>query len=263
MRLVSGEGEFRRRHQQARLLAPSTRRHAARVAELVDAMDSKSISRKGVGVRVPSLVPPLPRTAAVRALADELGIAILPAIQEFLRRSTKAFDAVSARSEKGVLADERAMADIERRREESDDVGWCLGVIAAGSGTDLLRARRERRGLAPIVTYVGLALGGRPVLPDPSELPLLARGAGRGWEVPFLVGAFFLRVCARADASTPIRWRFESSDQGSVLQVLGRAPRFAADALALVPEARTPACAASRGEEAWQRLVLPPGWIAS
>ena len=30
----------------------------AKVAELVDAVDSKSTSREGVGVRVPSLVPP-------------------------------------------------------------------------------------------------------------------------------------------------------------------------------------------------------------
>ena len=38
----------------------------ARVAELVDAMDSKSISRKGVGVRVPSLVPTPPVDSAGR-----------------------------------------------------------------------------------------------------------------------------------------------------------------------------------------------------
>ena len=86
----------------------------ARVAESVDAMDSKSISRKGVGVQVPSLVPTDANPSATAAgdtvdraglasAAEELGACVLSGMGGFCESSATEFRALARRLESDML----------------------------------------------------------------------------------------------------------------------------------------------------------------
>ncbi len=201
------------------------------MAELVDAMDSKSISRKGVGVRVPSLVPAPLAHPNVRAGADELALVLLPALHGVLRDAARCFDRAAATPD--AWADERRMRDVASRSRRCHQVGWCFGLLAAASGVDVLRARHEPDGLRAILVLLGDALDDRAIEPHPSELPRTRARAG--WELAFVFAVVALRVSAH-EAS--IAWRMTERDNRTTLCVRGRAPDLPRELLALVPGAR-------------------------
>lgn len=109
---------------------------------MADAMDSKSISRKGVGVQVPALVPPFDRPGREDAdrtrceLARELWPAAIARVRQLERR---------ARELAASRADSDGLAELDLTLADLGFVfawlGWCMGV-------DAPVARAHPRGLA-------------------------------------------------------------------------------------------------------------------
>ncbi len=193
---------------------------------MADAMDSKSILRKGVGVRLPSLAPePTPaqrleeerRARERRALAAELAAPLWASLSARLRAARGELEATLAllRQDRArALADERGLARGEALREHVRRAGWCLGVLGAALGVDFVRARRERDGLRWLVGAVAEARG-LALSPTADELPQLSAGAPADFE-PALLAAW----CAlQADAGAGcVRWRAAPAASGTGLE---------------------------------------------
>jgi len=182
--------------------------------------------------------------AAVRLAADELAEAVLPAVLTRLRSQTDRLQTLAesiAADPQAALADPTRVEFLEEDQTLGRRIGWCLGVLAAASGTDLLLARRERDGLREMVELVVLAVPGHPPTPYLEALPRLATGVGEGWEVAFLVSFAFLQVARSLPASAPLHWE-RKTDAGAVLLTLKRtesdraAETLLAKLTALVPE---------------------------
>ncbi|HED64245.1 MAG TPA: hypothetical protein ENJ09_01695 [Planctomycetes bacterium] len=141
-------------------------------------------------------------------VAEELAAALLPIVRRFLSRSTREYSEIEERlaSDPDALSDEALLERLESGREEEERMGWCLGVLGAASGCDLLLARRERRALAALLPVVLEALGGRRLEPPARELPEVRPDAGGGWEAPLLVAWIVLRIGVARRADLPIRW---------------------------------------------------------
>lgn len=140
--------------------------------------------------------------------AAELAEALLPVIRRYLRLSVEEFRTVESSFEvtDEGLCDEELLRRVEARQEEGHAIGWCLGVLAAASGTDVLLARREQDGLRELVELVQIALGDRPLWPATKELPRVEPSVGAGWELPFLVAWAFLRAGICPPTEEPLRW---------------------------------------------------------
>lgn len=188
---------------------------------MADAMDSKSILRKGVGVRLPSLAPRSEArlTGQVvgaadatssqdedwRRIATEVGEVIWARARHVLGRSREEFETFAAylrRSPAAAIRNEQALARQEELAKETRELGWCLGVVAAAHDLDLLLARREPEGLAWMLIALAEAEGFR-LEPTPATLPEIPLPAKLGWRVP-LLAAWSARAVARG--AGPVRW---------------------------------------------------------
>ena len=116
-------------------------------------MDSKSISRKGVGVRLPSLALASSRARVVPGLGRELAELLVPHLRSELASATATLHSASG-SPARALSDERVFARLERVHARAHQAGWCLGLLAAVQGIDLLGERHEARGLAWLIGFV-------------------------------------------------------------------------------------------------------------
>ena len=180
---------------------------------MADAMDSKSISRKGVGVRLPSLAPEREsegddgrRARALAAAAEELAPVLFASLEGRLRATRCELEAALAalRADAArALRDERLLARQDELREDVRRAGWCLGVLGLAQGADLLRARREREGLRWLVAALAEARG-LELEPPAAALPLLEGRPELTLEVAVLAAWCALR--AGAVAGGRVRW---------------------------------------------------------
>ncbi len=145
---------------------------------MADAMDSKSISRKGVGVQVPASAP---------QLADPLARAMLPVLLHRIGNASQLLSNLDALLEVRPVALEERPEDLAAAGEIVDDVGWLLALLASASGARLLLDRREAHGLEPLVACVRACLRreGRDLDATTSPLPRLSPRVGSGWELPW------------------------------------------------------------------------------
>jgi hypothetical protein len=97
------------------------------------------------------------RTKA-ESIVDPLTSALLPVLLHRLNNATQILHGWNALLAVSRSADERAGADLAFASQVVDETGWVLAVLASASGADLLLARRERRGLAPLLEVVRDAL---------------------------------------------------------------------------------------------------------
>ncbi|MBL8863395.1 MAG: hypothetical protein JNK02_15495 [Planctomycetes bacterium] len=99
---------------------------------------------------------------------------------------------------------------------EVEELGWLLGLCAAGLGTDLVFERTEDAGLAPLVKLVQMALrrAGRE-LPEPAR-PLPALPPSLGWRGALACGAALLAAARAADG--PLAWSLEAVGDELVLE---------------------------------------------
>ncbi len=163
---------------------------------MADAMDSKSIARKGVGVRLPSLVP---TDQALRRAGQALAEALLAEIVGDLHGAGQQMAELAARlrdDPPAALADELAFARLDRGGEQAQRSGFVLGVVGEALGLGSLIGRRAEDGLTWTLELLGRALAR-------SGVRLVGRGAGRlrqdpgageGWELALLVALWLLRA---------------------------------------------------------------------
>jgi len=194
---------------------------------------------------------------------------VLPVVLARMERASKRLAAVSTKLKRESEGFEntarigaRIGARLEEVQEESETLGWILGVLACAAGDDLLLARREPFGVALVADVVAevLAAEGRALEPDPSLFPDVAPRLEDGWRLPWCVG-LLLWLCARTlPAGAPIRWRFERGPIHSTLLFLGVHPEGAAPLLcdleALLPGAE------ARVETEGFGMGFPAEWFA-
>lgn len=147
---------------------------------------------------------------------DPLTVALLPVLMHRLNNATQVLHGLKA-----VLAlrestpfTERRGADLAYASRSIDEVGWMLGVLASASGADLLLARRDRRGLAPVVATVHEALQreDRELGPCNVPLPDLDPGVADGWQLPWGIGAWLYSSALLLPERTPLEWRLDRGD---------------------------------------------------
>lgn len=213
---------------------------------MADAMDSKSISRKGVGVQVPASAP---------GLSDPLARAMLPVLLHRIGNASQLLSNLAA------LLDVRAGA-LEERAEDLaaaggivDETGWLLALLASASGANLLLERREAHGLAPLVDGVRACLRreNRDLAPFRGSLPLLAPHVGSGWELPWYVGSVLYLSGRALPEKQSLAWsiaRGEGTWRIACARTTEERPRCAI------------AGASDRVEGELRVLELPAGWLA-
>lgn len=145
---------------------------------MADAMDSKSISREGVGVQVPASAP---------GAAGELARALLPALLHRLNNVTQLIAGVNALVRlSGTPAPlERCGRDLEHSAAALERLGWQVHALSRALGAPIGAERREERALEWLVELVAEALQreGR-ALASSGALPRLPASCGLAqcWE---------------------------------------------------------------------------------
>lgn len=178
---------------------------------MVDALDSKSISRKGS--RGSSPRPGTTSSGTDRA-TSALARALLPVLLHELNNHTQYLAALGALQGPEPSLPDRG-AGLARTADEVEELGWLLGLCAFGHGTDLLRDRSERDGLGPLVRFVRKALrrAGRDLERADRALPALSPrvGAEGAWRAGEL-----LHACALA-RTEPLAWELDADGDDLVL----------------------------------------------
>ena len=160
--------------------------------------------------------------AASRA-ADKLGKAVLPHLLGRLDGTTESFRALARKLSEdpdATLSDQIALSRVEEAQGEAHRVGWFLGCLASASGTDLLIARREDNGLRLFCGVILDALSDNTTIsPAPVDLPRIATGIGRGWELSFLAGFLFYAGLNGEFAGDELCWTLERRNDQAFLRV--------------------------------------------
>ena len=181
---------------------------------MVDAMDSKSIARKGVGVQVPSLVPAPSAALVARALAS----VVYPEILATLERSRVELLEVGSEleDEEDFERCRLALEKVEANYAEAEELGFSLACLGAACGANLLLARRVAHGPLLLMRVLARALQRRGVeLPSVGGaagwgLPQWRPTVGEGWELAVLVGGMVLAAAEEAQDEARVRWRLEA-----------------------------------------------------
>ncbi len=172
---------------------------------MADAMDSKSISRKGVGVQVPASAPIAP---------DELARALVPVLLHKLNNTTQYLSALQAwiaepPLDEAPTSQPGAFEGLSETALEVDDLGWILGLVANAGGADVLLERRERSRLGPLVRLVADCLRkNRRDLERPArDLPLLDVSADVGsWRIPWAIARWLHASGMSSPVGTTLEW---------------------------------------------------------
>jgi hypothetical protein len=195
--------------------------------------------------------------------AEELAQVLLPRLRERLRESTAWLRSLGERSTEELLRDQDALARLESVRADVERLGWCLGLLGAAGGADLLGERRRRDGLRLIGAELAAALD-RVIEPAASRLPRVRPQRSAVWGAPFLVGWLLLQ--AARFSSGPLRWRgvrdgdcfwFLAQLDGGAVERVGS--HLLASAQALGAELHPGVRARLDGE--WLGLALPLEWL--
>lgn len=178
---------------------------------MADAMDSKSISRKGVGVQVPASAPrPSER--------DPLATALLPVVLHGLNNATQVLSSLNALlalespENGGEVLTSRA-GDLAHASRQVDELGWMLALVGSASGANVLYARRERAGLRPLVASVRAALRkeARDLAHAERPLPGLASDVADGWQLPWVIGTWIWTSARALPQRSTLDWKLGRS----------------------------------------------------
>jgi hypothetical protein len=176
---------------------------------------------------------------------------LLPVLLHELNNHTQLLAALGAlaRDPCGLGAHGDTLASAGRDVEE---LGWLLGLVAGGLGTDLLFERRERAGLAPLARLVRKALRreGRDLERADRALPEL--DPRLGWRAAWEIG-IVLFAAGRASAA-PLAFEIEGGDGALALDCCVAAASLSADLGRL---ARTSARGAAWSRFVWRAAPLP------
>lgn len=191
---------------------------------------------------------------------EELAAALLPVLLHRINNTTQLLFGVRAMVEGSGPMPERCAGDLAAAAEEAHQLGWLLGLLAGGLGSDLLLARHESNGLEPMLRLVrdGLRRRERMLEFRAGSIPLLTAKANSAmvcWTVAMVVwaaaqGCAKERVLALEFERNGGRW-FVRGDAGARKEWL---------AFAEAACARLPGAECSRDGEAWN-CVLPGPWL--
>lgn len=244
---------------------------------MADAMDSKSISREGVGVQVPASAPPhsdaqfpgveIPRRdarelaqRALHGLAhDAFARAALPVLMHRINNATQVLaglNALLALRGTEPLADARS-ADLAGIATTYAESGWLLAVLGSALGAESLLERRENTGLAATIGLVTeLARRNGRVLECCGTPPELNAGHGAGWEAAWAVGSWLHAALLATPSGACLRVRIERDGAG--VRFVDDAPWDETRAeVATRISSRVPGLSAERSE-----LRLAAAWCA-
>jgi hypothetical protein len=192
---------------------------------------------------------------------DPFTKAMLPVLMHRLNNATQllqGWTALASLPGGASLAAERC-SDLAEASRTIDETGWLLGVLASASGQELLLARRERRGLEPLLAAVHEAArrSDRELAPHEGSLPDLRPESGDGWQAPWMIGAWLFANALALPEKSRLEWELRRCTNAD--EVACRAPdrpsrRELESALAL----RVPGCRFRRTAEE-HVLLLPAG----
>lgn len=193
---------------------------------MADAMDSKSISREGVGVQVPASAPPtlsasdLGAEARRRLARDPYLRAALPALVHRVNNATQILTGLNALLSigGGEALFEARRGDLEEVSRLYDESGWLLAVFGSALGAATLNQRRERDGLAPVLGLAReLARRQGKELELRAARPQLSPAAGEGWEIAWAVGSWIHAGVLSAAPGAHVVAEFRCTSAGVVL----------------------------------------------
>ncbi len=200
---------------------------------------------------------------STQRVPDALTAGLMPVVIHRLNNATQLLANFQALMQLGGADDllrDRA-GDLAETAETVHELGYVLAVIAAASGADLLRDRREARGLAWTLDAVrdGLRREGREVDAPAGPLPDLAPGTGDGWRVAWAFGSAVYAAGLAAPVDAPLSWslRVDDADGARVLRLAGATERGLADPLAAIRD-RLPEVAVVVADDAVE-LRFPGG----
>ncbi len=218
---------------------------------MADAMDSKSISREGVGVQVPASAPSSSDAALARLL--------LPALLHRLNNVTQVISGVNSlvriTGERGVIAEHAE--DLDESARGLERLGWLLGLLGRQRGTDLLLARREPRGPEWLLDLAREALRRERrdlAAPDPGSLAIATEAPG-AMDLAWTITAWLVAAAQAAPERECLTWGIRACG-ASVHVAAARAP---AEAAALVRSLaqRVPTAGLAEEPDGRVALVLP------
>jgi hypothetical protein len=192
---------------------------------------------------------------------EELAAALLPVVLHRINNTTQLLLGVRAMIDGGgAKIPDRCSSDLGVAAADAHELGWLLGLLAGGLGTDLLLKRHESAGLAPLLRVVRDASRrkGHVVELRQASLPLVsasADGALVCWTIALVVWNAAQRVAPERALTVEFerndgRW-FVRGDCGADEAWLALAKQVCA---------RSNGADCSLSGEAWN-LVLPGSWL--
>jgi hypothetical protein len=201
----------------------------------------------------------------VRILAqrDPFAAALLPVLLHGLNNATQvlsSLNALLALDEDGSVLTSRA-GDLAHASRQVDDLGWLLALVGSASGADVLMARRERAGLAPLVACVRTVLrkDGRDLSRPERSLPGLATDVADGWQLPWTIGSWLWtsgRSLAPGGTGAKLEWEIAAHEDAWEL----RCDAPWSTALEAIAQ-RLPGLEAARAAPDASVLRIPLGWL--
>lgn len=178
---------------------------------MADAMDSKSISREGVGVQVPASAP------TTTTDLDPFVQAALPVLVHRLNNSAQVVAGVNALLALDPRADVLAAraSDLAEVAREYADTGWLIGMCAMALGEHERFERRDARGLE-LATGLAIELARRAqrTLAVEGSAPALRHAHGAGWEGAWTLGSWLHAAALAAPAGARVRVVCEAHARG-------------------------------------------------
>ncbi len=140
-------------------------------------------------------------------MGREVGEVLWPGLSRMLGAARVELDTLVMglrREGTGILGDRSRLALQEDLAARTRRAGWCLGVLAAAQGVDLLHGRREAEGLRWMVGALAEVRAFQS-MPPVRELPRIAVVARAAWELPLLATWCALQVVKNSNGV--VRWR--------------------------------------------------------
>lgn len=124
----------------------------------------------------------------------ELARALLPVLLARIARTTGRLERIEERLTLSAAPD--SAPELAREAQEAESLGWLLGCIAGGLGSELLLERHEPRALELALGLASEALGARESLLAPESWPRVSRAGG--WRLAWALAGLVWRTGAES-----------------------------------------------------------------
>jgi hypothetical protein len=117
----------------------------------------------------------------------ELARALLPVLLARIERTTGRLEGIEER----LAQAPDSAPELAREAQEAESLGWLLGCIAGGLGSELLLERHEPRALELALGLAGEALGSHEALLAPDAWPRVSKAGG--WRLAWALAGLVWR----------------------------------------------------------------------